>query len=166
MNRRTDHVDEILAQWQRERPDLDASPIGVVGRVSRLARYLEANLKPIFDAHGIASGEFDVLVTLRRSGEPYQLTPTALFKSVMLSSGAMTNRLNHLEEAGLITRQPDPDDRRGSLVTLTAKGLDLINRVMGDHVRNEKELVSTLTAGERATLTDLLRKLLVRFEDE
>jgi len=161
-----DHVDEIIAQWQRERPDVDITAVGIIGRVSRLSRHLESRLKPIFDKHGIHSGEYDVLASLRRSGEPYQLTPTELFKALMLSSGAMTNRLNRLEEAGLISRDADPNDRRGTLVSLTPKGLELMNRAVEDHAQNEQQLVSTYTPEEQKLLMDLLRKLLLEFENE
>lgn len=161
-----DQVDDILRQWQQERPDLDTLPMGIIGRISRLSRHLETHLKPVFEGYGINSGEFDVLATLRRSGEPYQLTPTELFKSVMLTSGAMTNRLNRLEEAGLITRTADPNDRRGSIVTLTPSGLDLVDRAIEDHVANEHKLIAAYTAEELATLVRLLRKLLVSFEEQ
>jgi DNA-binding MarR family transcriptional regulator len=103
----------ILEQWSRERPDLDVSAMGVIGRISRLSRHFERGLAEIFSSFGLGGGEFDVLATLRRAGEPYRLTPTELSKSLMVSSGSMTNRLDRLERAGFITRLPDPSDRRG-----------------------------------------------------
>lgn len=159
-----DHVDIIVKQWKSERPDLDVSPMEVIGRISRLSRILEKDLKPIFSKYGLQSGEFDVLAALRRCGKPYQLKPTELFKSVMLTSGAMTNRLDRLESAGLITRKADPNDRRSSLVSLAAKGLKLIDRAVADHYANEQQLLGTLNKSERKTLTHLLRKLLLDFE--
>ena len=161
-----DLVDKILNQWQRERSDLDVSPMGIIGRISRLSRHFETHLKPVFDKYGINSGEFDVLATLRRSGEPYQLTPTLLFKSVMLTSGAMTNRLNRLENRGLIIRSADPDDRRGTIVSLTPLGLELIDSAIEDHVLNEHKLLKPYTALELTELAPLLRKLLIYFEDD
>ncbi len=161
-----DHVDSIIAQWQRERPDLDVAPMGIIGRISRAARHLADALKIVFDAHGLNAGEFDVLATLRRAGEPHQLTPTALFKSAMLSSGAMTNRLNRLEERGLITRSPDPNDMRGTIVSLSPAGLDLVNTVVTEHVANEHRVLSALTDAESAALARLLRKLLISFEGD
>jgi DNA-binding MarR family transcriptional regulator len=161
-----DHVDEVLAQWLRERPDLDATPMGVVGRISRLGRFLERRLKPVFERYGLDGGLFDVLATLRRAGAPYRLSPTELFSSVMLSSGAMTSRLDRLERAGLVARTPDPDDRRGVLVELTLQGRELVDRAVEAHVANEWRLVGALTSEEQAELAGLLRKLLVSFEDD
>ena len=117
-----DHVDFIQAQWAQEKPDLDTSPMGVVGRISRISRHLDQLLQKNYAQFGLNGGEFDVLAALRRSGHPYQLTPTQLFNSLMLSSGAMTNRLDRLEDEGLIKRAPNPKDRRGILVTLTGQG--------------------------------------------
>jgi DNA-binding MarR family transcriptional regulator len=110
------------------------------------------------------SGEFDVLASLRRSGTPYQLTPTELFRTLMLSSGAMTNRLDRLEHAGLIVRLPDPSDRRGTLVGLTARGREIADVAVTAHVANEHRLLDTLSAEEQAQLAQLLRKLLVGLE--
>lgn len=160
-----DHVDSIVNQWKHERPDLDVTPMGVIGRLSRLSRHIENKLKHVFEAHGLSQGEFDVLATLRRSGEPYQLTPTVLFKSAMLSSGAMTNRLNKLEEAGLIERLPDPHDRRGTIVSLTEQGMQLVDRAVTDHVENEHNLLAAYSEADIEDLTNLLRKLLLHFED-
>ena len=161
-----DAVDLILEQWARERPDLDASPIGVVGRVSRLSRHLERRLEPVFAEHGLDGGLFDVLATLRRSGPPFRLSPTQLYSTTMLSSGAMTSRLDRLERAGLVARSPDPADRRGIVVELTPAGRRLIDRAFAAHVENEAGLVGALTAREHAELTALLRKLLLSFEGD
>ena len=154
-----DGVDEILEQWRRERPDLDASPIGIVGRVSRLARELEQRLEPVYKAHGLEPGWHDVLATLRRSGPDYRLRPTDLTNALMLTSSGTTKRLDRLEGAGLIAREADPGDRRGTLITLTAAGHELIDTLTEAHLSNERALLSSLTAAEQRELADLLRKL-------
>jgi DNA-binding MarR family transcriptional regulator len=154
-----DAVDAILDQWQRERPDLDSSPIGVVGRLSRVSRELEARLEPVYKAHGLEPGWHDVLATLRRQGPPFQMRPTDLTSATMLTSSGMTKRLDKLEGAGLIARAPDPKDRRGTLIALTDEGRALIDAVTPDHLANEASLLESLTAAERAQLADLLRKL-------
>lgn len=159
-----DHVDFIQAQWSKEKPDLDTSPMGVIGRISRISRHLDPLLQQNYSQFGLNGGEFDVLASLRRSGHPYQLTPTQLFNTLMLSSGAMTNRLDRLENEGLIQRSPNPDDRRGILVTLTEKGIALMDKAYPAHLANEDQILHALTMDERETLTDLLRKLLVSFE--
>jgi DNA-binding MarR family transcriptional regulator len=154
-----DGVDAILEQWRRERPDLDSSPIGVVGRVSRLARELEQRLEPVYREHGLEPGWHDVLATLRRAGPPYRLRPSEFTGALMLTSSGTTKRLDRLEQAGLITREPDPDDRRGTLITLTAAGSALIDNVTEAHLENERRLLSALTDAEQRRLADLLRKL-------
>jgi DNA-binding MarR family transcriptional regulator len=159
-----DQVDRLLSQWLRERPDLDVRPMGVIGRISRLARHLDRRLKPVFQRHDLDRGLFDVLATLRRSGAPYRLSPTELFNSVMLSSGAMTSRIDRLEQAGLVARTPDPEDRRGILVELTPRGRELVDRAVEAHIANEWRLIEALTSEEQAELARLLRKLLVSFE--
>lgn len=159
-----DGVDEILEQWARERPDLDASPMGVIGRISRLSRLFEQEIQQLFEAYGLHRGEFDVLATLRRAGAPYRLNPTELSTALMVSSGGMTNRLDRLEKAGLVARQPDPDDRRGTQVGLTEEGLRLIDAAVAEHVANEHRLLGALSAAEREELAGLLRKLLRSLE--
>ena len=154
-----DGVDLILEQWRRERPELDASPIGVIGRVSRLARELEQRLEPVYREHGLEPGWHNVLATLRRVGPPYRLRPTDFTSSLMLTSSGTTKRLDRLEQAGLIMRGPDPEDRRGTLITLTAAGRRLIDSVTQAHLENERRLLSALSAAEQRRLADLLRKL-------
>jgi DNA-binding MarR family transcriptional regulator len=154
-----DGVDEILEQWRRERPDLDPSPIGVIGRVSRLARELEQRLEPVYREHGLETGWHDVLATLRRTGPPYQLRPTEFTNALMLTSSGTTKRLDRLERAGLIARTPDPGDRRATLIELTQKGRELIDTLTEAHLENERQLLATLTAAERDQLAALLRKL-------
>ena len=161
-----DAVDEILGQWQRERPDLDVTSTGVFGRISRIAAVVDQAMDRVFQPHGLTGGDFVVLAALRRSGTPYQLTPTALTRSMMVTSGGTTKRLNRLEAHGLIRRAPDPSDRRGTLVTLTEAGLATIDTVASEHVQNEKRLLATLTTNQRNTLTQLLRELLLALEHD
>jgi len=154
-----DGVDEILEQWRRERPEIDHAPIGVVGRISRLARELEARLEPVYREHGLESGWHDVLATLRRTGPPYRLRPSDFSGSLMLTSSGTTKRLDRLEQAGLIARAPDPDDRRGVLITLTDEGRALIDRVTEAHMANEARLLEGLGEADRDRLAGLLRTL-------
>lgn len=154
-----DGVDEILEQWRAERPDLDPSPIGVVGRVSRLARELEARLEVVYREHGLEPGWHDVLATLRRQGAPYRMRPSDFTGMLMLTSSGTTKRLDRLERAGLVERTADPGDRRGVLITLTGDGLALIDEVTVAHLANERELLAALDDGEREQLASLLRKL-------
>jgi DNA-binding MarR family transcriptional regulator len=154
-----DGVDEIIEQWRRERPDLDPSPMGVIGRISRLAREIEQRLEPVYRDHGLEPGWHDVLATLRRSGPPYRLRASDFTGALMLTSSGTTKRLDKLEQAGLIARAPDPQDRRGVLIALTPAGLELIDRLTGAHLANEREIVSALSDAERRRLADLLRKL-------
>lgn len=160
-----DPVDEILAQWKRERPDLDVSPMGVIGRIGRLAKHLERAIQETFSEFDLTVGEFDVLAALRRSGQPHQLTPTALFNTLMVSSGTMTHRIDRLEQSGLVRRIPDPSDRRGTLIELADLGFSLIEKAVEAHVANEHRILSSLEASERKSLAQLLRKLLTSFEN-
>jgi DNA-binding MarR family transcriptional regulator len=162
----SDHVDRVQALWARERPDLDTSPIAVVARVGRLARYFDHAIDGVFAGHGLRREGWDVLASLRRSGRPYRMSPTDLYRGLMRTSGAMTNRLHRLERAGLIRRVPDPVDGRGLLVELTERGCELVDVLAVEHLDNERRMLAALTAGERRTLAELLRKLLVAFEAE
>ena len=154
-----DGVDEILDQWRRERPDLDPSPIGIVGRISRLAREIEQRLEPVYREHGLEAGWHDILATLRRSGPPYRLRPTELTGATMLTSSGTTKRLDKLEQAGLIARTPDPDDRRGTLISLTDAGRRAIDATTAAHWDNERRILAGLDADDQRRLADLLRKL-------
>lgn len=160
-----DLVDKILAQWQKERPDLDASPMSILGRSPRLAKYLTREMSKIFTKFDLNPGEFDVLATLRRSGQPYQLSPTDLYNSMMVTSGTMTHRIDGLEKAELVERIADPSDRRGTLIRLTDKGFNLIEQAVEAHVENGHRLLSVLDESELQTLNSLLRKLLVSWEN-
>jgi DNA-binding MarR family transcriptional regulator len=165
MTEQRDAVDAIVDQWKTERPDLDPSPIGIVGRVSRLARELEARLEPVYKAHGLEPGWHDVLATLRRTGPDHRLRPTDLTDATMLTSSGTTKRLDKLEQAGLIRREADPNDRRGTLITLTEAGRDLIDNVTAAHLANEARLISALDPSEQSALADLLRKLILNMPD-
>jgi DNA-binding MarR family transcriptional regulator len=161
-----DHVEHVLEQWRREAPGLDRAPMGVVGRISRLAQLLQAELEPVFEAHEINGGEFDVLASLRRAGKPYRLTPTELSNALMVTSGGMTKRLAALEGRGLIRREPDPNDGRSTSVTLTREGKRLVEAILPEHVANEERLLSLLSDDERADLAGLLETLALSLGDE
>ena len=164
--RRRDHVQHVLEQWRLEAPELDRSPMGVIGRISRLAQLLQLELEPIFAAHGVNGGEFDVLAALRRSGRPYRLTPTELSRALMVTSGGMTKRLTALEGRGVIHREPDPTDGRSTAVSLTREGKRLVEAILPEHVANEQRLLSELSNDERAELAGLLETLAVSLGDE
>ncbi len=159
-----DHVSSILTQWAAERPDLDVSPMGIVGRISRLSLVVEKELEPVFVQFGLNHWSFDMLATLRRAGDPYRLSPTELFRSMMVTSGTMTNRIDRLTEKGLVRRVADPDDRRGILVELTQQGLELIDRALISHVANEARLLQPFSLEEQQTLATLLGKWLSSLE--
>lgn len=161
----SDSVDRILAQWQAERPDLDPSPMGVVGRIARASARLGREVDAGLAEHGLTGGSFDVLAALRRAGAPYRLKPTDLYLQLMLSSGSMTARLDKLEQAGLVERLPDPADRRGVLVGLTPAGLAAVDRAVESHLANEERLLAGLTARQRDELAGLLRRLLLELGD-
>jgi DNA-binding MarR family transcriptional regulator len=159
-----DHVDEILAQWRRERPDLEVAPLGLYGRLFRVVHLSDDALARELASYGLQSGWFDLLAALRRAGTPFELNPTGLMHATLLSSSGMTKRLDRMEAAGLIERRPDPNDRRGTLVRLTRRGKSLIDRAVEVHVANEERLLGPLTGAERRTLDGLLKQLLVELE--
>ncbi|MGQ4878691.1 MarR family winged helix-turn-helix transcriptional regulator [Billgrantia sp. LNSP4103-1] len=159
-------VKQAIAQWQREMPELDLLPMEVVGYMKTTHVLAQERLQSFFKEHGLQLGEFDVLATLRRSGAPYRLGPTQLFETLMVSSGGMTSRLDRLERAGLIVRSPNPEDRRGTLVSLTEKGLALMNRVVPLHVENEARMLAALSREEQQALGELLSKLLDGLADQ
>jgi DNA-binding MarR family transcriptional regulator len=154
-------AERAVRQWRKERPDLDVSPMAVLGRLSEAATVISRDrLAPVFAKFDLQSGEFDVLATLRRSGPPFALTPTDLYEATMVTSGGMTSRLDRLERAGLIARKAHPTDRRGIIVRLTDKGRKLIDEALTAHVENEHRILAGLTPAERETLAGLLAKLL------
>lgn len=154
-----DHVDRILAQWNRARPGLDVSPMAVIGRLGRAAAVVDARLAATFASHGIDSGTFDVLATLARQGETFRITPAELAADAMITSSAVAQRLNRLDRLGLVVREPNPDDGRGKFVRLTDAGRELLDAVLPDHLVTEREILAPLSAEERDTLAGLLSKL-------
>jgi DNA-binding MarR family transcriptional regulator len=160
----SDHVDRVRAQWRVVRPDLDTSPVGIVARIGRLASYFDQSTNAVMAEYGLNRSAWDILASLRRLGKPYQLTPSELYRELMRSSGWMTNRLNELEDAGLIARRPDPADGRGVLVRLTPDGVRLVDTIIGRHLANEERLISALPNAERDRLAGLLRRLLLTHE--
>ncbi|MFJ8540554.1 MarR family winged helix-turn-helix transcriptional regulator [Streptomyces sp. NPDC093586] len=163
-DRRQDPVDAIIAQWAAVRPDLDTAAMEVFGRVFRLSRAMGDRMEKAYTPYGISRGEFDVLATLRRSGEPYALSPRQLSATLMLTTGGMTGRLDKLERAGLLRRSPDPHDRRALRVTLTDKGRELIDEAVGAGLAVQTEALSVLDADRAGHLADLLRDLLAGTE--
>jgi DNA-binding MarR family transcriptional regulator len=155
-----DGVDRILGQWAVERPDLPTEAMGVFGRIYRIARLAETATERAYAPFGIGRPEFDVLATLRRAGSPFQLSPTALASSMMLSSGGTTARLDRLERAGLVERSPDPNDRRGVLVRLTDRGRSTVDGAVAAGLAEQQALLEHMPAEKRAQLTELLRDLL------
>ena len=159
-----DAVDAVVEQWRRERPDLDPSAKEVTGRVVRLASLFQAAYLEAFAPVGLKQGDYGVLVALRRAGEPYRLTPTVLARGRMMTSGGMTPVIDRLERRGLVSRAPNPDDRRGSLVELTDAGREAVDEAMALLADAEQRLVAGLDDAERTELAALLRKLLLTVE--
>lgn len=160
-----DAVDRIAEQWRTVRPDLDVGPMEVIGRVSRLSRLVDRRLAENFARHGIEAWMYDVLATLRRSGKPYELTAGDLGEHTMITTGAMTNRIDRLEERGLVERDTAPDDRRKVIVRLTPAGLALVDEIAVGHLNVEREILSSLTDRQRGQLVDTLRTLLLGLAD-
>jgi len=159
-----DSVDRVLADWARERPDLDFTPVGVITRLGRLRGYLDAELATVFAQFGLTAADFRVIVTLRRGGTPYQMLQARLMEALGLTSGTVSVRLDRLERQGIVTREPGPASARGSMVQLTATGLALFDRVAPVHLANEDRLLAALSGDERLALAGLLRRLLASFE--
>lgn len=161
-----DAVDRNLAQWRAERPDLPLDAMGTFARLGRMLGVAGPLIERVFARHGLTTGDFDVLAALRRAGGPHTLTPSVLARALMLSPAAMTNRLDRLEGAGLVDRALDPDNRRSMRVSLTRRGLDVVDAAVAEHVANEEHLLSALTGDERAALDGLARTLLAALEAE
>ncbi|MGB8021350.1 MAG: MarR family transcriptional regulator [Candidatus Nanopelagicales bacterium] len=159
-----DEVDRVSAEWRAERPDLDLSPLSVLSRVSRLARWLDRARDRAFAEHGLSAWEFDVLAALRRSGPPYRLTPGQLLAENEVTSGTMTNRIDRLEARGLVRREKVPVDRRGIWVALTPDGRRRVDTAFVGLLDAERELLGELDEPRRAELSASLRRLLLRFE--
>jgi len=160
-----DHVDRVLEQWAEQRPDLDVTPMAVIGRLSRVTLLIRAELRRTFSAHGLDGASFDVLATLRRSAAPHQLTPAELMRAAMVTSGAITQRLDRLQARGLVTRAPSGSDGRRVHVALTDDGRALIDQAMPDHIATENRLLAALTRTERDALAEALRHLLESLGD-
>lgn len=162
----SDEVDRIVAAWGRERPDLDAAPLQVFSRISRLSRHLELARRGAFARHGLETWSFDVLSALRRAGEPYELTPGTLLAQTLVTSGTMTNRIDRLVQAGAVVRKADEHDRRVVLVRLTDEGRSRVDAAMAELLQRETELLASLDRAEREHLAALLRTLAAPFEDD
>ena len=154
-----------MAAWQHERPDLDVSPLQVLSRVTRLARHLDRARRAAFAEHGLEGWEFDVLAALRRARHPYQLSPGQLLTQTLVTSGTMTNRIDRLEGRELVTRLPDPSDRRGVLVRLTAAGRSRVDEAFADLLDRERQLLAALPAADQMVLAELLRRLVRPFDN-
>jgi DNA-binding MarR family transcriptional regulator len=159
-----DEVDRLIAAWKRERPDADLSPLAILSRITRISRHLDLARRDAFAE--IETWGFDVLAALRRAGAPHTLSPSQLMQETMVSSGTMTNRLDRLEELKLITRQPDPSDGRGSLVTLTSLGMKKVDEALDDLIVKERSFLTDLNAKEQRELADLLSRLAANFDIE
>jgi len=160
-----DEIDTIRAQWAQQRPDLDTAPMGLIGRLGRVAQYLSQEMEVTFARHGLTRAGFDVLATLLRSGPPHALTPNQLLATMMITSGTMTNRIDQLEQAGLVERVRNAGDKRSVLVGLTQAGREVIEAAVTDHVATQTRLVAALAPNERSQLDDLLRGFLAALPD-
>jgi len=159
-----DKVDQIIKQWNNVRPDLDVSSMALIGRFKRINVYLGKEMGKTFAAHGLNLASFDVLATLRRSGEPYALSPNELLTTMMVTSGTMTNRIDQLVKVGLVERITNPNDGRSFIISLTQAGLTVIDEVVTAHVDTQAKLTSGLTMDEQQALNQLLSKFLTNLE--
>lgn len=159
-----DEVDRIVAAWRDVRPDIDVAPMEVLSRVTRLSRQLDRKRKAVFASHGLETWSFDVLSSLRRAGDPYQMSPSALTGELLVTSGTMTNRIDRLASAGWVSRQRDPADRRGILVGLTAAGRQKVDDALSDFLDLEAQMLRALDDDECASLASSLRHLVVSVE--
>ena len=161
---RHDEVDRLVTAWHRERPDLDISPLEVLSRVSRLARHLDLARRAAFNEHQLEPWEFDVLAALRRAGAPYALSPGQLGAEAMVTSGTVTNRVDRLEARGFVSREREPNDRRGVRVVLTSVGQQTVDGALTDLLDRERDLLVGLSANEQQQLANLLRSLSYEFD--
>jgi len=164
MPEQPDHVARIQAEWARERPDLDVSPQGVIGRLHRLAGHLTEQLCVVYRRYGLGEGEFDVLATLRRAGPPFERAPGELARFTMVTTGAMTKRVDRLVAAGLVERRPAEGDGRRRIVALTPEGLAVIDAAFAEHMQNERRLVDQLSPDDQAALEPILTRWLQAYE--
>lgn len=163
-NQTTDALDTIVAQWKQEKPHLNTQPMEILGRMARLAKHLEAAIAACHKQYDLKLGEFDVLATLRRAGAPYSLTPSELIDSMMLSSGAMTNRLDKLQTRELIIRTHSEEDRRSVTVSLTSQGIELIDEVMEQHVQVQEKVLAGFSEQQQAQMNKLFKTWLSGWE--
>ncbi len=159
-----DEVDRLVEGWRRALPSVDPSPLEVLSRVTRLARHLDRQRSVVFGRHDLETWTFDVLSALRRADPPHQLSPGQLVAQTLVSSGTMTNRLDHLEQRGLVRRRPDPNDARSVRVQLTTAGRRRVDGALRDLVQRENAILGALDATERATLAGLLRRVVAPFD--
>lgn len=159
-----DAIDRVVEQWAKEKPELETESMAMMGRVMRITKYMETQVAVLHKKYDMKMGEFDVLATLRRSGKPYRLTPSELIDSMMLTSGAMTNRLDKLEGKGLIKRAHSKEDRRSVTVELTKDGLLLIEKMISEHVETQDKLVKSLTSSQKRNINQLLKTWLSAYE--
>lgn len=160
-----DAIDAVINQWRKVRHDVDLWPMQVLGRIARLCRVLERENKQFLAQHGLEPFEFDVLTTLRRAGDPSELTPSALFKATLVTSGAITNRIDRMESKGLVERVRDHDDRRSVRIRLTPHGRDVLDAIFGLHLANMERILQPLDKPTREQLASGLRLLLESFGD-
>lgn len=165
MKKQEDHVDRLRKQWFRELPDLDTTPMAVLGRVYRLSQLIGPSIAATFARYGIDRGEFDVLATLRRSGPPYRLTPTQLYAALMVPSGSLTHRLGRLEKAALVVRRRSDRDRRSIAVELSEEGERLVAKAFRADMKNERALMAGLSDADATRMAAMLRKLTLAIEE-
>lgn len=161
-----DYIEQLIAQWRRQRPGVDVSTMGVIGRITRLSHILGRRIEGVFAAHGLQGGRFDVLAALVRAGEPHRLTPTELYNSLLVSSGAVTNRIDRLVDEGLVRRGSDDTDRRSLPVELTGLGRRSLDAALTAHLENEEALIASLSDEERDVLAQILRRWLIALGDQ
>ena len=159
-----DRVSRIQEEWHRERPDIDVSPQGIIGRLHRLAAYLTTELTAVYERHGLGEGEFDVLASLRRVGAPFERAPGELAQHTMVTTGAMTKRLDRLTEAGLVVRRQIEGDKRRRVAALTPRGIEVIDAAFAEHMANERRLIEHIPSSDRQLLEVILKEWLQQFE--
>lgn len=159
-----DHIDRLVAKWGNERPDYDLAPVEIIGRVGRICEYVDRALDAKFAEFDITRASFDVLATLKRTGPPYRLSQRELMKNLLRTSGSISVRIDAMERGGLVTREADSEDRRATLVTITEKGINLLEKIVPEHLLNEESLLAGLSAHERSELIGLLRKWTLALE--
>ncbi|MER2496106.1 MarR family transcriptional regulator [Vibrio neptunius] len=159
-----DAIDRVVEQWAKEKPELDTEPMAIMGRLLRIAKHMETEVTQLHKRYDLKLGEFDVLATLRRSGSPFRLTPSELIDSMMLTSGAMTNRLDKLESKRLIAREHSKQDRRSVTVQLTDEGFTLIDKIIEEHAQVQQKLVKGMNSNQKRQINQILKGWQTQFE--